>query len=135
VAKKGSRKTTTSSVRVPAVNTSYAAPTFTYRPLLPSLQLNLLEDRRRYYPDDFRPPAAVYRSATQPVARPSYSKRPGVKYSFRPTQTKAVVAFRAPEAVAVCVRRKMRKEVLHAKGKAGGKVRKPKFNSLSKYRC
>jgi len=138
VSKKGSRKTTINSyesLRVAAANTSHAARLITYQPLLTSPQLTLLEDRRRFYPDDFRPPAAIYKSATQPVARLSYSKRPGVKYSFRPKQTKAVIAFKAPEAVAVCVRRKVRKEIMHAMGKAGGKVRKPKHNSLSKYRC
>lgn len=47
------------------------------------------------------------------------------------------VSFGLPKDAVVCVRRKIRKEVLHALKKAGkfGRRKKPKFNYNSKYRC
>lgn len=44
-------------------------------------------------------------------------------------------SFVHPETVAVCVRRKSRKQVLHARGIAGGPVRKPRRSRFSKVRC
>lgn len=56
------------------------------------------------------------------------------------TRTKMLVPytlkFHQPERIAICVRRKQRKEVLFAKKKAGKRgQRKPRFNKWSKVRC
>lgn len=125
-------------VRVSSVNASRSRLDFiqTYRPVL--TPLTLYEDRRTYHPDgQFRWPAASPRAAAQVVARPARVTRSSVggHYSFRPKQTKAVLAFAAPHKVAVCVRRQVRKEVLFAHGVGGGKVRKPRRNAYSKLHC
>lgn len=60
------------------------------------------------------------------------------KFRYGPTyqsQTKAVLAFHAPQSVNICKRRSTRKQVIHAKGIAGGRVKKPRFNQWSKYSC
>lgn len=95
----------------------------------------LLEDRRQYHPDGpYRSARGFTTSAPQLVAREPRSTGGN---TFRPynAQTKAIVAFSAPKRVAVCVRRKIRKEIMHAMGAAGGKVRKPKRNFMSNHRC
>lgn len=89
-------------------------------------------DRRRFYPDsgvmrkEFRkphiPPAPNNRKAARLVLDP-----------FRPL--KQVVAFAAPKRVLVCVRRKIRKEVILATGKGGGSHRKPRRTEFSNVRC
>lgn len=43
--------------------------------------------------------------------------------------------FATPKKVALCVRRKRRKEVIHATGKAGKRTRKPRYNHWSKVKC
>lgn len=51
-------------------------------------------------------------------------------------QTKATVSFRVPEAVLICVRRKRRKEVIHALGVAGARgLRKPRRSEFSEISC
>ena len=51
------------------------------------------------------------------------------------SQTKAIVAFAEPKRVLVCVKRKERREVLHAKKKAGRSVRSPTWNRFSHISC
>jgi hypothetical protein len=46
-----------------------------------------------------------------------------------------VFAFRDAQKVAICVRRKERREVIHAKGISGGKVRRGRRNEFSSVRC
>lgn len=43
--------------------------------------------------------------------------------------------FLVPAKTLVCVRRKQRREVLFAKGRGGGRHRKPRYNSFSAWRC
>lgn len=93
---------------------------------------NTLTDRRTYFPDRrVRPVAAVTRQASRIVARDSLGDR------IR-RQTKAPLAFARPHLVAVCAKRKVRKEVLHAlglknkrRGKGGGKRRRNFWSSIS----
>lgn len=74
-----------------------------------------LEDRRTFYPDPlFRPAAALPRHAARIIASSS-----GGGNAFYPSSR---IAFAAPRGVAVCVRRKERREVIHAIGKAGSRV-------------
>ncbi|MEM2002486.1 MAG: hypothetical protein QXT77_07575 [Candidatus Methanomethylicaceae archaeon] len=83
--------------------------------------LSEIEDRRRYTPSPWivataREPARVV------VDRSRYS--PFIAHRFPD-----------PERVLVCARRQIRKEVMHARGVAGGKVRRPRRNELSKISC
>lgn len=94
--------------------------------------LGLIEDRRTHYPglSPFKRPVqqmAVGRPARLTLVEP---KRYGPS-----AQTKATVAFAEPQKLPLCHRRKTRKEVLHATGKAGGKVRPPKRNEWSDVSC
>lgn len=87
-------------------------------------------DRRTWHPAGplTRPWAAPFSSSRQVAKQnPSFNQ---------PSYTKAVVAFQAPDGVAVCVRRKRRKQVLHAKGVAGKKgIRRYRRNYTSNYSC
>lgn len=102
------------------------------RPALSPLRLDILalEDRRQWHPErQNRPFAAAPIQARRPVAkqRPAFSQ---------PSQTKAIIAFADPSRVAVCVRRGVRREVLHALKVAGGTgQRRPRFNASSKISC
>lgn len=87
--------------------------------------LSLLEDRRSYHPEGRlftkRPFLSQPRSASRLVQRSWIGHN---------------VAFANPEHVAVCVRRKARKQVLHAKGVAGRKgLRRPRRSSASGISC
>lgn len=120
-------------------------PRISVRPL----DLRVLEDRRTFSPEPFPPARGFFRSATRLVAvdRPA---SPNVNFSrsddpARPffsfpapgrSQTKARIAFSAPKAVVLCVRRHRRKEVLHAKGVAGRRgLRPPRRNQFSDVSC
>lgn len=50
-------------------------------------------------------------------------------------QTKAILAFADAKQLPLCSQRKARRQVLHARGIAGGRVRKPTFKSNSKVSC
>lgn len=70
------------------------------------------EDRRTFHPEGvYRPPRSLNRSDTQIV--------PKQKPKRQPSQTKGTLSFADPRSVLVCIRRGIRKEVLHALGKAG----------------
>lgn len=101
-------------------------------PRLSPTSLRELEDRRLFSPDkSVRGPASIRRQQarlTQPVRR--------AKNPHRPSPLHALPAFHMPERVALCVRRKIRKEVLHAfkvAGKSG--LKKPRRNFWSKVKC
>lgn len=83
------------------------------------------DDRRRYHPNKFaRPAGALKRSSTRLVARPG------------PNHTWAQIGFAVPRNVAICQRRKLRKEVMFATGAAGrGYRRKKRRNQFSQVRC
>lgn len=88
------------------------------------------EDRRQWHPlKPWAPAAATVKAAARTVLRDT------PRQAFFGGQTKAIRAFAVPPSVAICVRRKRRKEVIHALGVAGGKVRKPRRNAYSKISC
>lgn len=102
-----------------------------------SVTLRAYEDRRTYHPNPYtRPAFALPRSAAalvatpQPVRRPSKATHPGASLPRG-------VSFAVPDRVAICVRRKRRKEVLHALKVAGGrgKQRTRRMSSYSKVSC
>lgn len=83
-----------------------------------------VEDRRRFHP------SRKFRSAAS-FSRPHHVLK--VKSS---RALSARVAFSAPKKVLVCVRRKRRKEVLHAKRVAGrGGLRRPRRSWFSDVSC
>jgi len=86
--------------------------------------LRELEDRRYYQPD-------------RSVRAPASLKRGHAKIATHITEKNLRrVAFANPRYVAMCVRRKIRREVLHALKVAGGKgMRKPRRNYWSDVSC
>lgn len=93
-----------------------------------------IEDRRRWNPQRSQAPAKSFVSARHRLqAVPSRGKasRPGSFYW--PT---ARIGFEYPRRVLICVRRSVRREVLHARGVAG-KVgqRRPRRGPYSSVRC
>lgn len=117
--------------------TNYRAILDQFRPVT----LTEVEDRRTHHPlGSFRPPRTVSGVAarvglaerTVPArARPSLINR-----KLR-SQTKALVAFQEPNRVVMCIRRKQRRQVLHAKGIAGSRMRmrSPRKNAWSSISC
>lgn len=90
--------------------------------------------------------AGTDRRFFSPSARPVWSsgvnvspavRRPGVPARYRVSPVNvAAVAFDKPAGVPVCVRRRVRREVLHARGFGGvRKLRRPHFNPFSKVSC
>lgn len=106
-------------------------------PLAPSIRVSrsllsplaplktLPSDLRRWDPTTSIRPAHAVRRAASRLAVP-----------FRPTTyLPSVVAFADPRKVHLCVRRETRKRVMHALGKAGHRVRKPRRNKWSSISC
>lgn len=107
-----------------------------------SSDLRRYEDRRTWHPDGNNRSAKSFNNQNHRlrVVDKQYKRRridPQTNKHYKiGSQTKATVAFDAPEKVLVCVRRKIRQEVLHAIGKTGKKgQRKPKFNQYSNISC
>lgn len=106
-----------------------------------------VEDRRRWEPNRLTRPVRSSRRWNIPVRLvrdAPRSKGLGVRFG-PPTKARKAVArnvsfgglkFRTPRYVAVCVRRKSRREVLHALKKVGaGNSRHRRRNALSNIRC
>jgi len=91
-------------------------------PLSPSLlvssQLDMFEDRRRWSPVSF-PPAKTfgYRPARFIVKKQPLKTRS--RFSHNVGALPSSISFQYPKQTLICVRRKIRKEVLHAIGKSG----------------
>lgn len=92
-----------------------------------------VEDRRRFHPDDYFQSwheTDGRMGGPLQVARPSKILKRAMRYMSSQVQ------FAAPEKTIVCVRRKARKEVLHALKKTGrGGNKPPKRNWLSDVKC
>lgn len=96
---------------------------------LPSSAMRQVEDRREFHPSGRARSARLVdgRSAAIQVGRPSRS---------RPQALPAGVRFSMPWRVMMCVRRKRRREVMFAKGKAGRRgQRPPRRNYYSEVSC
>lgn len=93
----------------------------------------LYEDRRHFHPE------GVFRSARSfqtPFHRLTLVPDRFARLRSFPAQTKAAVAFKSPERVLVCVRRKIRREVMHAYGISGSRgQRRPRYNWMSRVSC
>lgn len=104
------------------------SPPVRYQPSrLSSIDLMALAslDRRLWTPDPVLRPGATPRRAGR--LTPSTSTAPG---SFP-----AGVKFADPKRVAVCVRRRIRREVIMAKGKGGGGHRPPRRSYWTDVDC
>lgn len=87
-----------------------------------------VEDRRTFHPAGRSRPATSSRRHLVKI-------KPTKLTAFAQT---AIHTFAHPKFVMTCIRRKMRKEILHALGKSGKGSRynkKPKYNQHSKVRC
>lgn len=85
-----------------------------------------LEDRREFHPAIrwLRPARALRRDAARVVERHGGTQA-----------RRAVFGFNVPNLVSICVRRKVRREVLLAMGRGGGGKRRPRRNSWSDIVC
>ena len=107
----------------------------------PGDSLREVEDRREYHPEGFdRPARSVSRSrhrlvvAPSPIAvSPAFSSPQSVG---SPVSVPNGVAFADSDRVLTCVRRSVRKQVLHALGKAGKRgQKKPRRSAYSDIQC
>lgn len=91
-----------------------------------------VEDRRTFHPDGmFRPVRSVGRARAQVRVAPSRARVPTLPFRFPDLHF-----FNPARHVAICVRRKIRKEVLFATKGRGKGARTPKRrNYWSKVRC
>lgn len=107
-----------------------ALPRSFYAPV----NLALFSDLRTFHPDPFRPAPAFRRSAARVVVARPKRVRSGVRISAGTIPHQ--LTFAAPDKVILCVRRKRRKQVMFAKGKAGKRgQRKPRRNYWSSISC
>lgn len=81
-------------------------------------QLELFEDRRLFHPDPL-PPAASFHTPRHRLVVPK-------KHRVGRGALPHFLGFQAPKRVLICVRRKIRKEVLHAYKKTGPGSGRPK---------
>ena len=92
----------------------------------PSLSMMEIEDRRQFHPSGRQRGAALF-NVSHHNLQATPSRRRLIPKS---------VSFVTPDRVLLCVRRKIRKEVMFAKGGAGSKkMRRPKRNHYSDVRC
>lgn len=122
------------------------SPLFTHNLLdsSPSKEyLGLYEDRRQWHPVGSSAPARSFdrsRHRLTVVDRPIRHKVRSFRGFNAPralsSQTKAALAFSGPSRVLVCVRRQIRREVMHARGLAGQiGFRRPRRTWLSEISC
>lgn len=113
-------------------------------PMSPFTDLDAVEDNRTYHPEGpNRAPLSIhhYTEFEVPNERIRQTPRPNIARPYSgATQNigslSPQIAFRSPNRVAVCIRRKQRKEVLHALRKAGrGGSRPRRYNRNSQVRC
>lgn len=129
-------------------------------PLSFNRSLLAIEDRRLFHPQGKAAPArGSFRSATQLVVPRSsvsstrwveptpsnpivpWRKNPyihsvGEPYAFPNAKFPYSLAFRAPNRMAICLRRSIRRNVLHAFGVAGSvNLRPPKYSEYSRIKC
>lgn len=96
------------------------------RPIIRPVDLRVFEDRRTFHPSPVRWPAQVHMRG----ARPSRLVERGRAFSFLSP------AFVAPKRVALCVRRKTRREVILALGHGRSGSRAPRRrNQWSNVKC
>lgn len=105
--------------------------------LLPPPLVNTFEDRRTWHPEpDFArspktAPSGRPAMVVVPKAHPAPKNRSWAVLGPPP----ATLAFERPRVTPVCVRRQTRRQVLHALGRAGGRVKPPTRGPFSHLSC
>ncbi|WNK13477.1 MAG: hypothetical protein [Microvirus sp.] len=140
MAKPKRRRDASSSSLTSLVRENYLADQWGLPSLFSAVRSPLLEveDRRTWSPepilDDLpRGPRGISKIGRQPVkGRATPKGRATYSTNFRHA---GIPVFEAPKFVAICVRRKQRREVLLALGKGGGGKRHPRRNQFSNVRC
>lgn len=86
------------------------------------------DDRRRYNPS---------RAYVGPVSSRPRAARVGHKFQPRVLFSRAWEAFNLPKHVGICIRRKIRKQIMFALKKRGkgARAKRHRFNSYSRVRC
>lgn len=97
--------------------------------------LSAFEDRRLHYPAAFPTswkPATAFNGRPARLTPSRLKKTRGMALSW-PSHR---ISFEAPARVILCVRRKQRREVFHAKGLAGGRgYKRPRRSVYSSISC
>jgi len=88
-----------------------------------------VEDRRRLYLDTLKAAQVAHARGLTTVAAQLFENSERMIYAA------PRLGFNIPAQVPVCVRRKSRREVILAKGKGGGKHKKPTRNQWSDVKC
>lgn len=110
-------------------DTGYVTEVSYSKPARRRSSLRLVEDRRQWHPVGPQMPARAWNRNATRVIVPRYAKLAG-------TAVTAKLAFSGPSSVAICVRRKRRREIMFAKGFGGRRgQRRPKRNWYSSIRC
>lgn len=108
------------------------------RSLLPAyhlrpLDLRSFEDRRLYSPTSINWPKRILRKATLPARVIERSRDPR-RVLAKTSLVKLGMEFNAPKRVLICVRRKQRREVIHALNKtrkgAGAKKHRNQWSAV-----
>lgn len=97
--------------------------------------LTQLQDNRTWHPErTYRPALTISRTLRGAVrTRPLKLSKPT---PFQTPRLSEPLRFPDPKRVLVCIRRKQRRRVLHAKGAAGSRnLRKPRRNQWSEVSC
>lgn len=108
--------------------------------------LTVFEDRRQWHPERAHRPAMSFSQARhrlEALAQPAVLNRNGKnRDAFAHLRSfnsfPSGIRFARPDRVLVCVRRNIRKEVLHAlkkTGRSGGRQKRPRFNWFSTIKC
>lgn len=96
-----------------------------------------IEDRRTYHPQGKQRPARSIDKPTHRLVMPVHPKAPAQNKRTQAPRMPHTVQFAAPKKVLVCIRRKTRKEVLHALNKTGkgARARHRRQSEYTTIRC
>lgn len=133
MAKRSRSRSSSKARRVTSSNANRRLPSLSNSPRQLDLEayLNEIDDRRTFHPAGPARNAVSFHSSTHTLVIP-----PTTQHPTRSVDVPAGVAFQAPHDVLICVRRKQRKEVLHATKKAGKSGQKrPRRNYYSEILC
>lgn len=95
-----------------------------------------VQDYRRFHFDPYAHPLTTIGTRARADFVPAVVNRGSRRrISGSNLRLSSRVVFNRPDSVIECVRRQRRKEVIHAKGRAGTRVAKPRYTDLSNLHC
>jgi len=124
-------------VSTPTLTRRLSGPVRRSRPAIKLSPLQAIEDRRQYHPEGPARPARSWSSARHRLVVTPQRRESVLADTYTPT-VPVGVSFEAPRRVAICVRRKQRREVLHAlmkTGRGSRHHRKPRKSYYSEVNC